>query len=86
MLLARAMSLHRKTLRGTFTALVTPFNADGSVDLGALDALVEWQLAQGVEGLVPCGTTGESATMSADVSASRPMRNVPTACENVFTR
>lgn len=52
------------TLRGTFTALVTPFNADGSVDFGALDALVDFQRAGGISGLVPCGTTGEAATLT----------------------
>jgi len=51
-------------LRGTFTALVTPFNTDGSVDFGALDALVDEQIEGGVSGLVPCGTTGEAATLS----------------------
>jgi 4-hydroxy-tetrahydrodipicolinate synthase len=53
------------TLRGTLTALVTPMNRDGSLDLGALDALVDAQLASGIVGLVPCGTTGEAATLSA---------------------
>lgn len=51
------------TLHGTFTALVTPFNTDGSVDYGALRELVNWQIASGVEGLVPVGTTGESPTL-----------------------
>lgn len=52
-------------LSGTFTALVTPFTPDGDVvDLSALDALVEAQIAGGVTGLVPCGTTGESPTLS----------------------
>ncbi|WP_438025121.1 4-hydroxy-tetrahydrodipicolinate synthase [Sorangium sp. So ce233] len=52
-------------MSGTFTALVTPFTPDGeSVDLQALDALVEAQIAGGVSGLVPCGTTGESPTLS----------------------
>src|ERR1700727_2577018 len=52
-------------LSGTFTALVTPFTPDGEgVDLPALDALVEAQIAGGVSGLVPCGTTGESPTLS----------------------
>ncbi|MEO1173009.1 MAG: 4-hydroxy-tetrahydrodipicolinate synthase, partial [Myxococcota bacterium] len=51
-------------LRGTFTALVTPFNADGSVDFGALDALVDYQLAGNISGLVPCGTTGEAVTLT----------------------
>ena len=52
-------------LRGTFTAIVTPFSPDGdSVDFAALDALVEAQIAGGVTGLVPCGTTGESPTLT----------------------
>jgi len=52
--------------RGTLTALVTPFAADGAVDENALRALVDWQLKSGVEGIVPCGTTGEAATMTND--------------------
>ncbi len=52
-------------LRGTFTALITPFTADGEkVDWAALKKLVEYQIEEGVEGLVPCGTTGESPTLS----------------------
>jgi 4-hydroxy-tetrahydrodipicolinate synthase len=54
-------------LTGTFTALVTPFTPDGdAVDTAALDALVEAQIAGGVSGLVPCGTTGESPTLTDD--------------------
>ncbi len=53
---------------GTFTALVTPFSDDDarSVDTEALEALVEAQIAAGIDGLVPCGTTGEAATLSDD--------------------
>ncbi len=52
-------------LAGTWPALVTPFSADGeAVDFAALDALVDAQIAGGVSGLVPCGTTGESPTLS----------------------
>jgi len=51
------------TLSGTFTALVTPFNTDGSVDYSALRELVQWQIANGVGGIVPVGTTGESPTL-----------------------
>ena len=51
-------------LEGTFTALITPFRADGALDLEALANLVEWQIESGVDGLVPCGSTGESATLS----------------------
>ncbi len=48
---------------GTYTALVTPFR-DGAVDWETLDALVDRQINAGVEGVVPCGSTGESATLS----------------------
>ena len=51
---------------GTYTALVTPFNRDGGVDYGRLRALVEWQAAAGVDGLVPVGTTGESPTLDVE--------------------
>jgi 4-hydroxy-tetrahydrodipicolinate synthase len=51
---------------GAFTALVTPFREDQSIDWDAFDALVEAQIAGGVKGLVPCGTTGESPTLSHD--------------------
>ncbi len=49
--------------KGYFCALITPFR-DGAVDESAFQSLVEWQIAEGVHGLVPCGTTGESPTLS----------------------
>ncbi|OWV74445.1 4-hydroxy-tetrahydrodipicolinate synthase [Rhizobium sp. R339] len=49
--------------KGSITALVTPF-ADGKVDEVTLRSLIEWQIAEGTSGLVPCGTTGESPTLS----------------------
>lgn len=52
-----------KTLHGSITALVTPFR-DGRLDEEAFAAFVEWQIEQGSHGLVPCGTTGESPTLS----------------------
>jgi 4-hydroxy-tetrahydrodipicolinate synthase len=53
------------SLAGAYTALVTPFTEDGSaVDVEALEWLIEAQLAAGVSGLVPCGTTGESPTLT----------------------
>jgi 4-hydroxy-tetrahydrodipicolinate synthase len=52
------------TLRGAITALVTPFHADGSIDVSALAALVEWQIAEGIHGIVPVGSTGEAVTLS----------------------
>jgi len=51
-------------LKGTITALVTPFATDGSVDYGRLKALVESQTAAGVEGICSVGTSGESPTLS----------------------
>ena len=50
-------------LHGTITAMVTPFGKDGGVDYGALRAFVDWQAENGVEGLVPVGTSGESPTL-----------------------
>ncbi len=54
-----------KKLTGLFTALITPFK-NGAVDEAAFQALVAWQAEQGVDGIVPCGTTGESPTLSHD--------------------
>lgn len=53
-------------LRGCGTALVTPFLADGSIDEPALRSLVAWQIESGIDFLVPCGTTGETPTLSHD--------------------
>lgn len=53
-------------LAGCGTALVTPFTRSGAVDEPALRALVEWQIAEQVHFLVPCGSTGEAATMTPD--------------------
>jgi 4-hydroxy-tetrahydrodipicolinate synthase len=53
-------------LVGCGTALVTPFNTDGSVDEAAVRALVDWQIEEGIHFLVPCGSTGEAATMTVD--------------------
>jgi 4-hydroxy-tetrahydrodipicolinate synthase len=53
------------TLRGAFTALVTPFTPDGALDEAAYRRLAAWQLMAGIDGLVPVGTTGESPTLSA---------------------
>jgi 4-hydroxy-tetrahydrodipicolinate synthase len=50
-------------LQGCGTALVTPFTDAGAVDFPALRALVDWQIAEGIDFLVPCGSTGEAATM-----------------------
>src|SRR5688572_19949069 len=58
------MTLQLDWLRGCATALVTPFAGDGSVDEKRLRDLIEYQIAGGVRVLVPCGTTGESVTMT----------------------
>lgn len=76
----------RPMLRGAFTALVTPFTADGRLDEAAFRRLVRWQILAGIDGLVPCGTTGESPTLSGaerewligttvEVAAERPSRD-----------
>lgn len=49
---------------GTATALITPFDRHGAVDYASLSKLVEFQIAAGIDALVPCGSTGESATLS----------------------
>lgn len=58
------MTMKLDWLRGCATALVTPFASDGSVDVECLQRLTERQIENGVKILVPCGTTGESATMT----------------------
>lgn len=51
---------------GSIVAIVTPMDAAGDLDWEALDALVEWHVDNGTDGIVPVGTTGESATLSID--------------------
>ena len=58
------MTMKVDWMRGCATALVTPFQADGAIDEERLRALIDRQIAGGVRLLVPCGTTGESATMT----------------------
>src|SRR5258708_25355699 len=67
---------------GAMTALVTPMR-DGRVDGKALAELVEAQIAGGIDGLVPCGTTGESATLSAEEQAEVVRRVVEVAARRV---
>ncbi|MEE3625130.1 4-hydroxy-tetrahydrodipicolinate synthase [Nitrospirillum sp. BR 11752] len=57
------MTTATPALAGSLVALITPF-ADGKVDERAFQALVDWQVKEGTHGLVPCGTTGESPTLS----------------------
>jgi 4-hydroxy-tetrahydrodipicolinate synthase len=53
-------------LRGCGTAIVTPFKADGSIDEPTLRSFVDWQVTEGIDFLVPCGTTGETPTLTKD--------------------
>ena len=56
----------RVNWKGCGTALITPFDEKGRIDFGALERFVNWQIDRGIDFLVPCGTTGESATLSGD--------------------
>ncbi len=53
-----------KNLTGAITALVTPFDAQGNVDFEALERFVDFQIEQGIDGILALGTTGESSTMT----------------------
>jgi len=68
---------------GVFTALVTPFDEDG-IDFAAFDRLVEQQIAAGVKGLVPVGTTGEAATLSPREARDLVARTVELAGGRAF--
>jgi 4-hydroxy-tetrahydrodipicolinate synthase len=57
------------SMQGCATAIVTPFQDDGSLDLPALRALVDWQIEEGISYLVACGSTGEAQTLTADERA-----------------
>src|SRR3954464_11574441 len=80
------MTPNRPSLRGAFTALVTPFRSDGTIDEEAFRRLVRWQILAGIDGLVPCGTTGEAPPLSSpererliaatvEVTSERPSRD-----------
>ena len=69
-------------LSGVLTALVTPFSR-GSLDIARFQALVERQLAAGIEGLVPCGTTGETPTLEAEEWTALVRASVTLAKGNV---
>lgn len=71
-----------QTLEGLFTALVTPFDADGEVDWAALPEIMEWQLARGVSGFYLCGSTGEAPLLSPE----ERMRLVESAVANAKGR
>lgn len=56
--------MKKTVFRGAGVALVTPFNADGSIDFAKMDELVEFQISSGTDAIIVCGTTGESATLN----------------------
>lgn len=77
----------RPTFAGTYTALVTPMQADGAVDWPALDALVDAQLPGGVDGVVVCGSTGEAATLAPEErleALRRVVTRVAGRCRVIF--
>jgi 4-hydroxy-tetrahydrodipicolinate synthase len=53
-----------KAFRGTYTVMVTPFDARGEVDVGTLIRFVNWQISEGIHGLIPLGSTGEFLSLS----------------------
>ena len=61
--IARNPGRARPALGGALTALVTPFTPDGALDEAAFRRLVSWQVLSGIDGLLPCGTTGEAPTL-----------------------
>ncbi len=62
--------MDHKKFHGAFTALVTPFKANGKgIDEAAYKKFIDWQIAEGIHGVVPCGTTGESPTLTAEEHA-----------------
>lgn len=77
--MVRAMTNYSKEFFGAYTAIITPFTQGGAVDHAQFDAFVEWQCVQGIHGLVPCGTTGESPTLDHDEHKELVARTVKIA-------
>jgi 4-hydroxy-tetrahydrodipicolinate synthase len=82
----RAAPGRNPSLRGAFTALVTPFDENGAVDEEGFRRLVRWQILAGVDGLVPCGTTGEAPTLSVAERERVIALTVQTVAERPSTR
>jgi 4-hydroxy-tetrahydrodipicolinate synthase len=68
-------------LRGAFTALVTPFRPNGTIDAAEVRRLVAWQVLAGIDGLVPVGTTGEAPTLTVDEREQMIALTVATVAE-----
>jgi 4-hydroxy-tetrahydrodipicolinate synthase len=71
----------QSSLRGAFTALVTPFRHDGTIDAAEVRRLVAWQVLAGIDGLVPVGTTGEAPTLTPDEREQMIALTVATVAE-----
>lgn len=70
-------------IKGSIVAVVTPMTLDGAVDYDALSALVDWHVAEGTDGIVAVGTTGESATLTVDEHIEVIRRVVDVAAKRV---
>ena len=79
--IVRTHRSRRPALRGAFTALVTPFTSDGAVDEASFRRIVRWQILAGIDGLVPCGTTGEAPTLTTEERERLIAITVETAAE-----
>lgn len=62
--------MHTNFLKGSWVALITPFSEDGKIDFNAFEKLVSMQIAAGTDGILICGTTGESVTLTFDEKGS----------------
>ena len=71
------------TLKGTATALITPFDNEGAIDFSAFDNLIEFQISSGIEALVVCGSTGESPTLTSKEKVAIIERAVATVKKRV---
>jgi 4-hydroxy-tetrahydrodipicolinate synthase len=72
-----------KQFRGTYTVMVTPFDAQGALDLPTLRRFVEWQIAEGIHGLIPLGSTGEFLSLSDEEAAQVAETVIRTAAGRV---
>lgn len=72
-----------KLFRGAYTALLTPFKEGGAIDHEQFELFVQWQIEQGIHGIVPCGTTGESPTLSPQEHNELVLRSVKMAKSRV---
>jgi 4-hydroxy-tetrahydrodipicolinate synthase len=70
-------------LKGSIVALVTPFQENGDIDVNAFDGLIDWHLENGTDGLVVCGTTGETPALTGDEDAFLIVRAVKKVAGNI---